>query len=866
MSDPYEFVNNEFFTDFLSGNQFTDSLQNSSFEPKPGDKALGTYDFIIVGSGPAGSVLANRLSENEDVSVLLIEAGSDCTREVPSLPITDSGTLEPVLGTNNNYWPALVRKGVFTWNDSFTQGFQNWQWLPKVSLTNPRGGYGARGSNLGGSTVHAQAFVRNDTRDFDEWDLKLGYSVGGSLWNKDRMRDAYKLVENRGQTNKFGLPYHSETAQTGIFGGLDLTTPYGTGNGVHSVTGKVDVLSGNDPGSNWIPPISRAIIDASLDIPNSAFRVTNPVGILVDQSHPKWEHVPCTFGTPLSVQDQLGSTFIERNQYKDNGVPYPPGTPFGLEGVVSDFQRVTAAQAYIYPIQNSRKNLTVLTKTYVSKVVFDNDKKAIGVNVLEDGYNVLDVGRQINTQLAGFGGTPQDARYNAEKSKAKGFKRINAKREVILCGGTYNSPHILMLSGIGPRQHLESFGIPVISDLPGVGENLHDHAEVDHYHTTDEISYDAFSLGGGVNGFYDNFPTTRFKSHLHQPKGSIYGSGPIDDWDAHVHQAVGLSFTPDAGGIIAWNDGRPNLRKVGPPTYMHNRTNTETELTEDIPYKKIVWSLLELHKYTQSTGTVKLNSADPTRRPDIIINWLNDPVDQERFAGAFYNFLWPQIEGLKKIDYVLSKIVPPTTKSNGSGSWFKDWVWPNPEQMFDTLKLPSQPFRSDGKTSTIIVSHPNHGLSSRYNGTTANDPPSNQHYIRFMNAGNLDNQDINNLQYITVIDDDKYSFELPNQTIVTEGSYGGNNVTAYVFNRSKYLSFILKNCWGHHCQGTCKMGPIGDPMAVVDERCKVYGVKGLRVVDCSISPVSHSANTQTASYIYGENAARIIKSDYTNWY
>jgi hypothetical protein len=58
------------------------------------------------------------------------------------------------------------------------------------------------------------------------------------------------------------------------------------------------------------------------------------------------------------------------------------------------------------------------------------------------------------------------------------------------------------------------------------------------------------------------------------------------------------------------------------------------------------------------SGTVKLASADPTRRPDITINWLNDPIDRERFAVGFYNFLWPYVEGLRNTDYILSTVVP----------------------------------------------------------------------------------------------------------------------------------------------------------------------------------------------------------------
>jgi choline dehydrogenase-like flavoprotein len=67
----------------------------------------------------------------------------------------------------------------------------------------------------------------------------------------------------------------------------------------------------------------------------------------------------------------------------------------------------------------------------------------------------------------------------AHPSPAAGIRReVRARREVILCGGAFNTPQLLMLSGIGPDAHLRSFGIPVRVDLPGVGRNLQDRYEV----------------------------------------------------------------------------------------------------------------------------------------------------------------------------------------------------------------------------------------------------------------------------------------------------------------------------------------------------------------------------------------------------
>jgi choline dehydrogenase len=101
--------------------------------------------------------------------------------------------------------------------------------------------------------------------------------------------------------------------------------------------------------------------------------------------------------------------------------------------------RCSTARAFLHPAR-ARTNLHVMTDAEVTRIVFDG-KRAEGV-------------RYVKNEIT---------------------QEASARREVILCGGTINSPRLLMLSGIGPADHLQSLGIPVLADLPGVGQNLQDH-------------------------------------------------------------------------------------------------------------------------------------------------------------------------------------------------------------------------------------------------------------------------------------------------------------------------------------------------------------------------------------------------------
>jgi choline dehydrogenase len=104
-------------------------------------------------------------------------------------------------------------------------------------------------------------------------------------------------------------------------------------------------------------------------------------------------------------------------------------------------RRLSSARAYLHPVMK-RKNLTVKTRSFVRKVVFEG-KTAVGVEVQR--------GRKIE---------------------------IIYGNEIILAGGAINTPQILQLSGIGNSEHLSKFGIETVHHLPGVGENLQDHLEV----------------------------------------------------------------------------------------------------------------------------------------------------------------------------------------------------------------------------------------------------------------------------------------------------------------------------------------------------------------------------------------------------
>ena len=115
---------------------------------------------------------------------------------------------------------------------------------------------------------------------------------------------------------------------------------------------------------------------------------------------------------------------------------------FGMYDVtINNGERASVSKHYLEPAR-SRKNLNIFTESFVERILFDG-KKAIGIEV------------KIKNEV----------------------RKIYANKEVILSGGSINSPQLLLVSGVGPAEHLKDKGINVVHDLEGVGKNLQDHLE-----------------------------------------------------------------------------------------------------------------------------------------------------------------------------------------------------------------------------------------------------------------------------------------------------------------------------------------------------------------------------------------------------
>lgn len=231
-----------------------------------------------------------------------------------------------------------------------------------------------------------------------------------------------------------------------------------------------------------------------------------------------------------------------------------------LDMTVKDGVRASAANAYLRPAIK-RRNLEVITHALATRIAFEG-RRAVGVHYRR-------------------GGREQKAR---------------ARREVILCGGPINSPQLLKLSGMGPAEELRAFGIDVVADRPGVGENLQDHLEL-----TVQVA--------------SRLPLTLF-SHTGAVRRALIGA----EWLMRG-RGLGASNHFEAGGFIRSRAGvrYPDIQFHFLPMAVAYDGST---LAREHGFQAHVGPMR-----SKSRGSVRLRSPDPAEPPRIQFNYMSHPDD-----------------------------------------------------------------------------------------------------------------------------------------------------------------------------------------------------------------------------------------------
>jgi choline dehydrogenase len=285
--------------------------------------------------------------------------------------------------------------------------------------------------------------------------------------------------------------------------------------------------------------------------------------------------------------------------------------------------------------------LVIALNTLATRVLFDGDKRAIGVECLE--------GQHL---------------YSADPNATPampGVKKVyRCTREVILAGGAFNTPQLLMLSGIGPKAHLEAHGISCIADRPGVGQNLQDRYEVAVVSEMDED----FTL----------LKNATFKPPAEGEDGDPcflewqQGKG-VYTTNGAVAAAI-LRSKPERPDPDLFIFGLPGLFKGYFPGYSEQIERTKNFFT---------WAIIKAHT-NNTAGEVRLRSSGPLAMPDVNFHYFdegNDPRPKEEDLESVVQGVLFARQMNEKNRKIQRELVPGRQyeKPEQIAKWAKDNAW-----------------------------------------------------------------------------------------------------------------------------------------------------------------------------------------------
>jgi choline dehydrogenase-like flavoprotein len=502
----------------------------------------GQFDYIVIGSGAGGGTLAARLAE-AGRSVLLLEAGGD--------PHRLSGTSDDQPGINRlpDDYDVPSFHGFASENDAM-----RWDFFVRhdasdaMQQKDPKYRRDYRGVPVNG-ILYPRAGTLGGCTAHNAMILVYPHNAdwdgiarltGDPSWNADAMRSYFERLENC---------HHRPLERV-----LAAAGPNPSRHGWHG----------------WLQ-VEKAV-------PAAAVGDFGLVQVLLHSAAEAFDDI----GQPIERLVDLVEAKADPNDWRlvtqsAVGVRY---TPLATR----NHARMGTRERVLETAQNHPDHLRVELDALVTRVLLDEHNHATGVEYLKGERLYRAHGQPATT--------------------AGGLRQAQATREVILCGGAFNTPQLLMLSGIGPRAVLEPLGIGVRVELPGVGKNLQDRYEVG---VVNRMSFERWNILEGVT-FSRGDPAHREwadrREGLYTSNGAVLAAilksrpeRPLPD--LFCFALVGLF-----GGYFP---GYSSLA-VTKPNYL-------------------TWAILKAHTQNRA-GEIVLRSADPRDTPLINFNYFEEGSDQ----------------------------------------------------------------------------------------------------------------------------------------------------------------------------------------------------------------------------------------------
>src|SRR5438309_1874911 len=501
------------------------------------------YDYIVVGSGAGGGTLAARLAEAGS-SVLLLEAGGD------SRQLSGTNDYQPGINRLPDDYDVPAFHGFASENDAMRWDFFVRHYASEeLQAKDPKYVRDYRGEPVNGVLYPRAGTLGGCTAHNAmifvyphnaDWDA-IAELTGDASWNAEAMRHYFaKLEDCRHRPIERWLA-------------------------------KVGVNRSRHGWDGWLQ-VEKAIP------PAAALRDHGLVQVLLESAATAFDDI----GQPIERLRDLVEAKADPNDWRlvsENavGVRYTPLT-------TRNHARMGARERVLETAQKYPDRLHLELDALVTRVILDDQNRATGVEYLK-GERLY----RAHGQPATIPGV---------------LSRAQATREVILCGGAFNTPQILMLSGIGRRDVLEPLGIPLKVELPGVGKNLQDRYEVG---VVNRMSFERWNVLEGVTFSHGD---QAYREWADKREGLYTSNGAVlaAILKSHAERPLPDLFCFAPVGLFGGYFPGYSSLAVTKPNYL-------------------TWAILKAHT-ENCAGEVALRSADPRDTPLINFHYFEEGSDK----------------------------------------------------------------------------------------------------------------------------------------------------------------------------------------------------------------------------------------------